>query len=299
MTQVANVPGVCVSCSSPLTGRYCSRCGEEVLTPHSLTIRHFFTETLADEFLHVDAKVWRTARLLLFRPGFLSEEYCAGRRRPYIGPVRLLAVAILAYALLVSGSQAVTLQVFTIVLSVAPTKVAEGFTVEDTIGRLDRFHVLTPMLERQQHAVDLHDVKVHDQFHRRLESVYEPLSFANVILFALTLWALFGQRRARLVEHAIFSVHFASFILLSSLLYRPAVRSMYWWHAIWLFPLFAVMIWQFAYLATAIRRFYFGGTTRWLGRTVSIAAAIVLYILNSAFITAAQTIGAAYALWRI
>ena len=45
MTQVTDGHGVCVSCSSPVAGRYCSQCGEEVLTPHSLTVRHFFTSS--------------------------------------------------------------------------------------------------------------------------------------------------------------------------------------------------------------------------------------------------------------
>src|SRR4051794_2211651 len=71
--------GRCVSCDAPLSGPYCSRCGERVLEPDALTLRHFFTHTVAHELLHVDGTLWRTLRLLFVRPGQLSLDYAAGR----------------------------------------------------------------------------------------------------------------------------------------------------------------------------------------------------------------------------
>ena len=32
------VPGACANCGQPLTGRFCMRCGEQVLDPHALTV---------------------------------------------------------------------------------------------------------------------------------------------------------------------------------------------------------------------------------------------------------------------
>ena len=54
-------------------------------------------------------------------------------------------------------------------------------------------------------------------------------------------------------------------------------------------------LWQFAYLAVAIRRFYLtaGG---WWSRLMSVAAAMLIYALNTVFITAVQVGGAAVAL---
>jgi Protein of unknown function (DUF3667) len=300
MTQVADAPGVCVSCGSPVTGRFCSTCGEEVLDPHTLTVRHFLVDTVADEMLHFDAKVWRTVRALLFRRGLLSEEYCRGRRRPYINPVRLLVIAILAYALLTRAGLLVSLQLGTVALSIAPTKVSEGTTIEDTVARLDRFHLLGPVLAATARRVDLRAPAVHDAFHQKLERISEPLSFTNVVLLALALYVLFRRRRAFLVDHAVFSMHIVSFVLCSSLLLRPSVWLMSVQPAVGLFLLFGVVLWQFASLTAAIGRFYFarrGGRVRRLAGSMTAATAI--YLLNSVFVTAVQSVGAAFALWSL
>src|SRR5258705_4238775 len=104
-------PGIerCVSCDALLSGPYCSQCGERALEPEALTLRHFLVHTVAHELLHVDGALWRTLRLLFVRPGRLSLEYSAGRRRPYINPFRLLLIAIVVHALMTSFGFEVTL----------------------------------------------------------------------------------------------------------------------------------------------------------------------------------------------
>ena len=72
----------CVSCDAPLTGPYCSGCGERAFDAEALTLRHFLVHTVAHELLHVDGTLWRTLRLLFTRPGALALEFGAGRRRP-------------------------------------------------------------------------------------------------------------------------------------------------------------------------------------------------------------------------
>src|SRR5262245_42796525 len=93
----------CASCDAPLSGPSCSRCGERALGPEALTLHHFLVHTVFHELLHVDGTLWRTLRLLFVRPGRLSLEYVAGRRRLYINPFRLLLVAIVAYVLMTSS----------------------------------------------------------------------------------------------------------------------------------------------------------------------------------------------------
>jgi len=44
----------------------------------------------------LDGRTWRTIVPLLLRPGFLTREYFAGRRRRHIGPGRLFLVASIA-----------------------------------------------------------------------------------------------------------------------------------------------------------------------------------------------------------
>jgi uncharacterized protein DUF3667 len=121
----------CVSCDTPLSGPYCSRCGERTLEPEALTLRHFLVHTIVHELLHVDGALWRTLRLLFVRPGRLSLEYAAGRRRPYVNPFRLLLIAIVAYVLMTSSGFVVTWNLGAVTLSMAPPIVRRSLSVED------------------------------------------------------------------------------------------------------------------------------------------------------------------------
>ena len=102
---------VCASCGQPLEGRYCSSCGEQALDPSKLTVWHFLTHTVVHELFNFDGKIWRTLGLLLFRPGFLALEYAAGRRRPYVNPLRILIATIILYVLATQGGTGFTLGV--------------------------------------------------------------------------------------------------------------------------------------------------------------------------------------------
>lgn len=293
---------VCASCAQPLAGRYCSQCGEETLHPDHLTVRHFITRTLLQETLDLDSKLWRTLRNLLFRPAFLTAEYSCGRRRLYISPLRLLITAIILYALLTQGGGLqVSMFVGPLTVSLAPAAISEGASAAETVARIDRFGLLGILLADKEKSEKLTSETVREKFHRQLESFAQPLSFTNVLLLALALYLLFRRRRRLFVEHAAFSMHFVSFVLFSSLLFLPVPRLIeVGWNAVVPPAILVVVLWQFAYLAVAIRRFYFGDDRRRiLPGLLAIAAALLIYALNSVFITGVQLLGAALALWRI
>lgn len=77
----------CLNCGSVIHGRYCHVCGQENLEPEETTwhlVTHFF-----NDITHFDGKFFVTLKDLLFKPGFLSREYKAGRRSSYLNPVRM------------------------------------------------------------------------------------------------------------------------------------------------------------------------------------------------------------------
>ena len=122
-----------------------------------------------------------------------------------------------------------------------------------------------------------------------------------MLLFAFVLYLLFHRRRPLFVEHAVFSMHTFSFILLSSLLMVGAVelRVFRSFVAIGLFIL-GVGLWHAVYLAFALRRFYWDRDGR---RVVpwaqAVGVAVLLYFANSFFLTAVQIVGGAIAIWRL
>jgi hypothetical protein len=298
MSQVVDsVAGTCANCRQPLTGRFCAHCGEQAIDPAALTVRHFVTNTVVDELTHVDRKFWTTLANLMFRPGFLSAEYAAGRRRAYIKPVRVLLATIVLYALLTQGGLLVTLTIGLVNVSIAPTVVPSHVSVAETIRRIDRFGVLTKLLAAKSTSTDLTSDVVRERFHRKLNQFVQPLSFANVVLLSLALFVLFRRRRRLLLHHAVFSIHLMSFILASSLGLMPAVWLLENDYSSGLAIIFAVSIWQFAYVAAATRRFYFTQPpTPRRPRLSAFWAASAIYLLNSAFLTIVQMAGGAIAL---
>jgi len=77
----------CLNCGTIVAGRYCQNCGQEnVVRRESFAklVLHFFYD-----ITHFDGKFFYTLRYLLFRPGFLSKEFCEGRRMKYLNPVRM------------------------------------------------------------------------------------------------------------------------------------------------------------------------------------------------------------------
>jgi hypothetical protein len=283
----------CASCDAPRSGPYCARCGERALEPEALTLRHFLVHTVAHELLHVDGALWRTLRLLFVRPGRLSLEYAAGRRRPYVNPFRLLLIAIVAYALMTSSGLIVTLTLGPVTMSLAPPAVRRTLPVETTIEQVDRFGLLRPQFAAKQERLTSEAARA--LFHDRLRAFAQPVSFANVLLLAATLHLIFHWRRRRFLEHAAFSMHVVSFVLLSSVTLLLTVRFGFWLGGYVFALMNLIALWQFAYVAVAIRRFYLAAG-RWGGRLLSVAAAMLIYVLNGLFMTAVQVGGAAVAL---
>lgn len=66
---------------------FCPRCGQQNHPP-VIGFGHMMEEFFEGVF-HFDGKVFRTAGLLLFKPGELTRRYLAGQRVPYVPPLRL------------------------------------------------------------------------------------------------------------------------------------------------------------------------------------------------------------------
>jgi hypothetical protein len=91
-------PRVCPSCGIARSGAWCSVCGEKFLDTDDLDLPHFLFKVVPRELFEFDGKLLRTLRLLVGKPGALAADYVAGRRRPYVSPLRLCLIAFVIYA---------------------------------------------------------------------------------------------------------------------------------------------------------------------------------------------------------
>ena len=89
----------CRNCGAAVAGVYCANCGQE--TRIELPTFRAFMREAAGRYVALDGRLWRTLYALIARPGFLTLEYFAGRRRRYIRPARLfLVTSILLFAVI-------------------------------------------------------------------------------------------------------------------------------------------------------------------------------------------------------
>ena len=79
---------VCTNCGAENAEVFCSQCGEKQPGHHDLAVSHFAHDAV-HELVHLDSKLFTTLKLLVIRPGFLTAEYFAGRKKRYIAPLRL------------------------------------------------------------------------------------------------------------------------------------------------------------------------------------------------------------------
>lgn len=77
----------CLNCGAEVQGRYCQVCGQENIEPRE-SFWHLVTHFVYD-ITHFDGKFFSTLKYLLFKPGFLSQEYLRGRRVSYLHPIRM------------------------------------------------------------------------------------------------------------------------------------------------------------------------------------------------------------------
>jgi hypothetical protein len=98
LTPPAHDARRCLNCGSPLTGNHCVECGQSS-DVHVLSMKEVAGD-VTHSLLHLDSRVWRTLKLLIFRPGDLTREFIAGRHQSYLPPFRLyLGISILFFAL--------------------------------------------------------------------------------------------------------------------------------------------------------------------------------------------------------
>jgi len=95
MSELASATDRCLNCGAPLSGPFCSSCGQRAVPPNPTVAE--LTNDAWQELSGYDGRILATARGLL-RPGQLTSEYASGRRAHYLPPLRVyLTVSVLYF----------------------------------------------------------------------------------------------------------------------------------------------------------------------------------------------------------
>src|SRR5437867_1364711 len=224
----------CATCETDLQGQYCHGCGEKKRHESELSLKHFALHAL-HELTHLDSKVFATVRNLFTRPGFLTQEYIAGRRSVYMKPLSLF---LLACALLF------------LVDSFFPRSAYDvnWVTHQDKTGKVDA--AWTKLAAKKHLPKEILVERIQTTIHK----ISTGMQFANVIVLAGILALLYLKRY--FVEHLVFAFHYMSLTYLASAVFRPitSLFAVYSWTSYLISGAFTIA--YLVYLFIALRRVY-------------------------------------------
>jgi len=187
----------CPECGGPIPERFCTRCGEKRVEARDYSLGHFLAEAL-NVIANLESPLPRSFSALLFRPGLLTSEYLAGRRKRYLKPLQLFVLCnvIFFFAQPLTGFNTLTTPL-NIHMSGMPYRQRAQRMVQEELGR---------------RRVPLEEYRA--RFDAVIQNQAKSLVIVMALMFALVLLPLYWRRRRYLVEHLVFATHFYSFFLL-------------------------------------------------------------------------------------
>ncbi len=241
----------CHNCGAAVNYHYCALCGQETKL-HVASAGEFIHEFVG-HYIALEGRLWTTVQKLLFRPGFLTAEYIAGRRARYVQPLRVY----LTFSIL-----------FFFVIKLAGTPVAKvdeaaPSTPMITFEQKKPEKELNPALQRLplalQARIKAFNARPAEEQSRTFQAAffgYVPYAmFFLMPVFALFLKLLYAGSDRRYGEHLLFALHANGFAFaMFSLLFLASFIN------IGLLS-FVMSVWLVLYLPLAMRRVY--GGSRW------------------------------------
>jgi hypothetical protein len=291
----------CVNCGARVAGNYCGNCGQRF--EHAIHSVLHFTREATEDLTHADSRLWSTIRALLFKPGFLTREFLAGRRVRYLPPLRLyLVLSVLFFLVYGSGShglRVVNVKTGTGTPSVAlihPDQVEAlaakpGETLQQREERLcpqdydgPASSWVGPYLQKECQQYLENDTP--DRRHALSEAFIHNLSRAMFVFLpalALLMKVMYRRPRHYYVEHLLFFLHNHAFAFLTFSLLILMTRWLPWSIGPWLTIIVGLYVPY--YLFVSMRRVY--GQSRWL--TLAKLVVLALAYFFGAAITLALT----------
>ena len=222
----------CLNCGTEVAGRFCQQCGQEnveVKESFLHLIRHFI-----EDVTHFDGKLWKTLKLLLFKPGTLTKLYMEGKRASYIHPIRMyLFVSAVFFLFMFTGD--VPEQPNGVSVSAqAPQDFVSGFNKGfdlelnkdsinyKTVSAYNAAQQKLPVSKRdrwldatfKKKGIELNEKYQGDKFKvgkaliEKFEHYFSRMLYISLPLFAFFIWVLYRRNKNHFfVDHIIFSIH--------------------------------------------------------------------------------------------
>jgi hypothetical protein len=196
-TPAEDLAANCPSCGQSSPGRFCSACGEDKRRNKNYSLVGHLGEAFK-VVTNIESGFFRSFRALITRPGLLTSEYFAGRRKLYLKPLQLFLFCNIIFFFVQSYTRFNTLST---PLYVHTHRLPYSGYAREKINKV--------ILERGS---------PYKEYQARFDATIESQSKTMVVLmipmFALLLQALYWRAGRYFVEHLVFSIHFFSCFLL-------------------------------------------------------------------------------------
>jgi len=190
-------PGCCPTCAALVATRFCGHCGERMLGDRDRSLAAFLGEAFAT-LTTLDNRFWRTLRAIP-KPGFLTVEYVAGRRSPYLSPLQLFLI-------------------FSVVFFVASPRLGLNTTRVDVLVESRVIGaVAAPMVAAEVARRDIPREALAAHYTRVKQAQERFMVMLALPFFALAMKLLY--RRRSYVEHLAFATHALGSILVVMVAY--------------------------------------------------------------------------------
>lgn len=297
----------CLNCNAAVSDKYCGRCGQRV--EHAIHTVWHFTQEAAEDLTHADSRLWSTILALLFKPGFLTKEFLAGRRVRYLPPLRLyLVLSVLFFLVLGLADQDEKPRVMTVNSDrgdlnfriVHPDELQEmdtrpGETAEQHAERICNPHYNGPLQRFVVPFIKKGCVKAVEDHGRNIGEIFIHNLARALFIFlpalALVMKLMYWRPPRYYVEHLLFFIHNHAFVFLLLSLLMVVTR----FTGATLGDVLSVAVWAYIpyYLFVSMRRVY--GQSRFMTLTKLVVVSFA-YLFGAAFTLALTGIYSAYSI---
>ncbi len=226
----------CLNCGHAFASprpNYCPDCGQESVV-RAPTLREF-AQQFGGHYLATEGALWRTLKLLFLKPGALTREYLAGRRRRYVQPLRLyLTISLFALlALRLATTVDVDLPPGTADKLAHTNELQVEMVGQGRVGMRDGAFYCQNLpgwlCRRLERRLDLDRRALRREFElapERFVSHFGQAMFVLLPMFALWLKLAWWNRGLRYTEHLVFALHLHAYWFVAILLTLLQVNAL-------------------------------------------------------------------------
>jgi len=251
----------CKNCNTKFEGNFCDSCGEKVVKNADFALSKISSQAL-DSITHLDSKLFKTIKLLLFYPGRLSTNYIEGIRIPYMKPFQIFIISNIIFFLIFSND--------------------DLFKVPSTYFFLENYDGIK-ILEKVRNITTetgLNEIEIANLYDNASTNLAKGLLVFLIPLIALIGKLLNYKQKMEFGKHLIFATHFFTFVLslfaISSLFFTLISDDLT--GRMLLLPIgMAILI----YYSLALKNFYYNATVLAFGK--GMVGTVLIFILFSIY----------------